>query len=251
MTTSLNFVRFPSVNNTNDDGLLAMGGDLNVATLVSAYAQGIFPWYSDDQPVLWWSPDPRMVLFPGDIKVSRSLAKKIKKGGFKVTCNQDFDAVISACALRGQTSDSTLSDNSLSDNALEQDTWITEEMHLAYSELHRMNYAHSIEVWQGNELVGGLYGIALGKVFFGESMFSRVSDASKVGLVALCQYLSAENFEVIDCQVASDHLFSLGAVEIEREVFLRFIEQADINKPNMKFSQAFEQAPFDGAIKTK
>lgn len=241
MTNSLEFVRFPSVDNTTEDGLLAMGGDLNVNTLVSAYAQGIFPWYSDDQPVLWWSPNPRMVLFPNEVKISRSLAKTIRKGTFKVTCNQDFDAVIRACALRGQQDLSTATEG----------TWITDEMHAAYSELHRKNYAHSIEVWQGDELVGGLYGVVLGRVFFGESMFSRVSDASKIGLVALCKYLSSENFEIIDCQVASDHLFSLGAIEIERDLFLNRIKNIDIDKPNMNFSQSFKQATADDVIKTK
>lgn len=236
----IEFVRFPAVDEATEDGLLAMGGDLDLNTLVSAYAQGIFPWYSDDQPVLWWSPNPRMVLFPADIKISRSLAKTLKGGTFRVTCNQDFDAVIKACALRGQQDPRITSEG----------TWITDDMYKAYLELHKQHYAHSIEVWQGDELVGGLYGIVLGQAFFGESMFSRVSNASKVGLVTLCQYLGAANFKVIDCQVASDHLFSLGAIEIQREQFLKLIHGVDINQPNMNFSQAFKQALPDSAINT-
>jgi len=240
MTEQRKFVKFPAVTNANEDGLLAMGGDLDLNTLVSAYAQGIFPWYSEGQPILWWSPDPRMVLFPNNVKISRSLNKTLKKGIFKVSCNQDFNAVIKACALRGQKNS----------NIPAEDTWITEDMHKAYLELHKQHYAHSIEVWQGDELVGGLYGIVLGKAFFGESMFSRVSDASKVGLAALCKYLSNANFDIIDCQVASDHLFSLGAVEIEREEFLKFINDVDIDQANLNFSQSFKQALSDDVITT-
>ena len=240
MTSKLELVAFPSVEDANEDGLLAMGGDLNLNTLVSAYSQGVFPWYSDDQPILWWSPDPRMVLFPSDVKVSRSLAKTIKKAGFKVTCNQDFDAVIGACALRGQQ------DKSIEVEA----TWITADMHAAYLALHQQHYAHSIEVWKDEKLVGGLYGIALGTAFFGESMFSRVSDASKVALVTLCKYLFAEGFTVIDCQVASDHLFSLGAVEIGRQNFLELIQGADISKPIVNFGQAFKHTVVDDVITT-
>ena len=244
MTSNINFVRFPSVDNANEDGLLAMGGDLSLNTLVSAYAQGIFPWYNHDQPILWWSPNPRMVLFPSQVKVSRSLKKRLKKGEFRVTCNQDFDAVIRACALRGQQH------TNVETNVKAEDTWITEDMHAAYLELHKQHYAHSIEVWQGDKLVGGLYGIALGNAFFGESMFSRVSDASKVGLVTLCKCLSKAGFEIIDCQVASDHLFSLGAVEIERENFLDFIKDIDIHQVNLNFSKCFEQALSDDDIST-
>jgi len=231
-------VPFPAVDNATEDGLLAMGGDLNLNTIVSAYAQGIFPWYSDDQPILWWSPNPRMVLYPNDVKVSRSLKKTLKRGDFRVTCNQDFDAVIKACAMRGNQNP----------NIANEGTWITDDMYTAYLALHQKHYAHSIEVWQGDKLVGGLYGLALGRSFFGESMFSRVSDASKVGLVTLCRYLSAANFRLIDCQVASDHLFSLGAIEIERNRFLSLIEDADINKPNVNFSKSFRQLCPDDVI---
>ncbi len=241
MTKNVEFVEFPAVENATEDGVLAMGGSLDVNTLVSAYSQGIFPWYNSDQPILWWSPNPRMVLFPSDIKISRSLTKKIRKGVFRVTCNQNFEAVIKACALRGQE-DST---------SLAESTWITDDMFAAYVELHRRHYAHSIEVWQNNELVGGLYGIVLGHAFFGESMFSRVSDASKVGLVSLCKFLNQANFTIVDCQVASDHLFSLGAVEIDRAYFLKLIHECDINKPNMNFSKSFSLAYPDGVINTK
>ena len=234
----IKLVPFPAVDNATEDGLLAMGGDLNLNTIVSAYAQGIFPWYSDDQPILWWSPNPRMVLYPNDVKVSRSLKKTLKRGDFRVTCNQDFDAVIKACAMRGNQNP----------NIANEGTWITDDMYTAYLALHQKHYAHSIEVWQGDKLVGGLYGLALGRSFFGESMFSRVSDASKVGLVTLCRYLSAANFRLIDCQVASDHLFSLGAIEIERNRFLSLIEDADINKPNVNFSKSFRQLCPDDVI---
>ncbi|MBL4671364.1 MAG: leucyl/phenylalanyl-tRNA--protein transferase [Arenicella sp.] len=241
MSNKLEFVAFPAVDNASEDGLLAMGGDLNLNTLVSAYSQGIFPWYNDDQPILWWSPDPRMVLFPNDVKVSRSLSKTIRKAGFKVTCNQDFDAVISACALRGQQDLRTPV----------EDTWIGDDMHAAYLTLHQQHYAHSIEVWQDNKLIGGLYGLAIGNVFFGESMFSRVSDASKVALVTLCKALSVAEFTVIDCQVANDHLFSLGAIEISRKQFLGLIQDAHIDKPIINFSNWFEQAIADDGITTR
>jgi len=240
MAPNINFVQFPSVSNANEDGLLAMGGDLDVNTLVSAYAQGIFPWYSEGQPILWWSPNPRMVLYPSQIKVSRSLTKVLKKKLFQVTCNQVFEDVINACALRGQQTE----------DVPREDTWITDDMVKAYLELHDQGYAHSVEVWQDGKLVGGLYGIALGKAFFGESMFSRVSNASKVGLVTLCHHLSGAGFEIIDCQVASDHLFSLGAVEVDRKQFLDIIEDVDINQPNLKFSKSFKQALVENVITT-
>ena len=238
MSNEIDFIQFPSVSNTNEDGLLAMGGDLNVDTLVSAYAQGIFPWYNDDQPILWWSPNPRMVLYPSQVKVSRSLSKTLKKMQFTVSCDAAFSDVISACALRGQQAGSETIEG----------TWITDDMRRAYLELHEQGYAHSIEVWRDDKLVGGLYGIVLGTAFFGESMFSRVSDASKVGLVALCRHLSASGFDIIDCQVASDHLFSLGAVEIDREDFLEIIQNADINQPNLNFSKSFEHTSSENVI---
>lgn len=231
----INLTRFPDVSNSNEDGLLAMGGDLDLHTLVSAYSQGIFPWFNDDQPILWWSPDPRMVLFPNEVKVSRSLRKTINNKPFKVTCNRAFDQVIDACALRGEKSDQQ--------NPLPaEDTWITDDMQSAYQQLHEHGYAHSIEVWLDKELVGGLYGVCLGKVFFGESMFSRVSNASKVAFVSLAQSLEALGFNVIDCQVSSDHLLSLGAREIPRGEFLSHLNDIDIQKPNLNFENGISQA---------
>jgi len=232
------FVRFPAVTNASKEGLLAMGGELSVDTLVSAYSQGIFPWFSHDQPILWWSPAPRMVLYPADVRVSRSLRKKLRQGTFRVTCDSAFTDVIRACALRGQQNP----------NVPKAETWITRSMADAYTKLHQRHYAHSIEVWLGDELVGGLYGVVLGNVFFGESMFSRTSDASKVGFVALCRWLQKLQFSVIDCQVASDHLFSLGAVEIPRQRFLEYLQPIDILKESENFSKGFERFVQDNVI---
>ena len=243
----INLTRFPDVSNSNEDGLLAMGGDLDLHTLVSAYSQGIFPWFNDDQPILWWSPDPRMVLFPNEVKVSRSLRKTINNKPFKVTCNRAFDQVIDACALRGKKSGKKSGkkneEKSDQQNPLPaEDTWITDDMQSAYQQLHEHGYAHSIEVWLDKELVGGLYGVCLGKVFFGESMFSRVSNASKVAFVSLAQSLEALGFNVIDCQVSSDHLLSLGAREIPRGEFLSYLSDIDIQKPNLNFENGISQA---------
>jgi len=235
----VNFVTFPTVSNANEDGLLAMGGDLSMDTLVSAYAHGIFPWFNDDQPILWWSPDPRLVLYPTHVKISRSLRKTIRQGKFTVSCNTQFERVITGCALRGSPSPFVPA----------ADTWITESMHKAYLDLHKQGYAHSIEVWQDTQLVGGLYGVTLGTVFFGESMFSSVSDASKVALVALCHWLDLKGFELIDCQVASEHLFSLGAQEIPRRNFLSCLANVDIERPNTTFSDEFEQVCLENAIR--
>ncbi|MFT5572897.1 MAG: leucyl/phenylalanyl-tRNA--protein transferase [Cryomorphaceae bacterium] len=234
------FVSFPEVSNANDDGLLAMGGDLSLDTLVSAYAQGIFPWFNDDQPILWWSPDPRLVLYPDKVKISRSLRKIIRQQHFSVSCNQAFEHVIKACALRGPEVPF----------ATPPDTWITDSMHHAYLKLHQQSYAHSIEVWQDNELVGGVYGVALGNVFFGESMFSRVSNASKVGLVTLCHWLAKKEFVVVDCQVASDHLFSMGAQEIARSTFLQHLESIVVEQPSINFAADFEHINTENVIKT-
>jgi len=233
MSRPIDYFQFPALTNANEDGLLAMGGDLKVDTLVSAYAQGIFPWYSEGQPILWWSPDPRMVLQPSQVKISRSLKKTLRSAGMTVSCNRCFNDVISACALRGQPTTIDIDDP--------EGTWITQEMNAAYNELHKLGYAHSIEVWQNQKLVGGLYGLALGSTFFGESMFSRASDASKVALVSLCEALHNQEFTLIDCQVASDHLFSLGAEEIPREQFLSTIKGVDINQPKLDFADQFER----------
>ncbi len=194
------------------DGLLAIGGDLSSARLVAAYQRGIFPWYSDDQPILWWSPNPRMVLFPEQLKVSRSLRKNMRNGGFRVTLNEAFEAVLFACARVPRR---------------DQDgTWITAEMQAAYTELHERGVAHSVECWYQDQLVGGLYGINIGKVFFGESMFSLMSNASKVAFVAFVEQLRAWDYALVDCQVYSEHLESLGAFMIAREEFQQVLQVA-------------------------
>lgn len=203
---------FPPIEQANKEGLLAIGGDLSSARLRGAYRRGIFPWYSEGQPIMWWSPDPRTVLFPKALKVSRSLRKTLRQGRFQVSLDRNFDRVIRACALPR-------------DGAGVTGTWITPEMIDAYCELHHGGIAHSVEAWLGDELVGGLYGVALGKVFFGESMFSHVSDASKVAFVYLAKQLQAWGYLMIDCQLPSKHLFSLGAQLIRREVFLAEIKR--------------------------
>lgn len=233
-------IPFPDLCHASEDGLLTMGGDLSIDMLVSAYGQGIFPWFNEEQPILWWSPDPRLVIYPGQVKISKSLAKRIKQQHFSVSCNTSFEQVIQGCALRGAQSFNTPT----------QDTWITKEMREAYLRLHDQSYAHSIEVWQAERLVGGLYGVALGQVFFGESMFSRANDASKIALVALSQWLLEKNFTVIDCQVASQHLFSMGAKEIPRDDFLNMLNDVDINSPLFNFSFGFENLELRNAIKT-
>lgn len=208
-----NSYNFPHPDNalTDPDGLLAIGGDLSPERIVMAYLNGIFPWYSPGQPILWWSPNPRAVLFPEKLHISKSLKKIIRKKTFTTTINQAFEQVIYACAQTPRK---------------EQDgTWITDDMQQAYLYLHKLGIAHSAECWQNGQLVGGLYGIALGKVFFGESMFSRQSNASKVAFVHLLDELKKSNYALIDCQVTTDHLLSLGAEEIPRSQFLKLIEQ--------------------------
>ena len=203
---------FPEVERAlaEPNGLLAAGADLSLPRLLDAYRNGIFPWFSHDQPILWWSPDPRMVLFPAELKVSRSLARTLRSTRFEVRADTAFDAVIKGCRQprRGESG-----------------TWITEEMAEAYGTLHRAGFAHSVETWLDGKLVGGLYGVALGRAFFGESMFARVSDASKVALVALARQLQHWGFGVIDCQMNTAHLASLGAREIPRAEFTRRLRE--------------------------
>jgi leucyl/phenylalanyl-tRNA---protein transferase len=186
------------------EGLLAMGGDLSTESLLQAYHRGIFPWFDDDQPILWWSPNPRCVLFPDELHVSKSLHKSLRRN-WHVTFNAAFNAVLQACAAPRSRATGT---------------WITADMHRAYLALHHAGYAHSIESWYENQLVGGLYGVSLGKLFFGESMFSRRTDASKVAFVHLVRQLRTWGFELVDCQVYSAHLASLGARTIPRDAFL-------------------------------
>jgi len=201
-------IRFPSVELADEDGLLAIGGDLSRERLLYAYRNGIFPWY-ENKYILWWCPDPRFVLFPSELKISSSMKQLLKKQPFEFSINTDFNAVISQCkaiSRRGQDG-----------------TWITEEMRNAYSDLHFAGYAHSAEVRMNGELVGGLYGIRLGKVFYGESMFSRYSNASKYAFIMYVEQLKSEGVELIDCQVYTNHLESLGARMIPRSQFLHLV----------------------------
>ncbi len=203
---------FPDVEEAlaEPNGLLAVGGDLSSERLLSAYRRGIFPWYSQDQPILWWSPDPRCVLFPEDLKVSRSLRASLKKDRFQVSVDRAFRQVMVGCAgpRRGQPG-----------------TWVTPELIEAYEHLHRLGYAHSVECWRDGRLVGGLYGVALGRVFFGESMFAQEADASKVCLVHLVRDLRNRDFTLIDCQMPTPHLESLGAVTIPRQRFIEMLKE--------------------------
>ncbi len=192
------------------DGLLAIGGDLSPTRLLNAYKHGIFPWYTEGEPILWWSPDPRCVLFPEKLKISRSLKKTLKKKTFEIRMDSAFEEVMLACAepRPGQAG-----------------TWITPDVFQAYTRMHDLGYAHSIECWQHEQLVGGLYGMAIGQVFFGESMFSKVTDASKIALVYLCEFLQAHNFKLIDSQVHTRHLQSMGAEMMPRKQFARLVTQ--------------------------
>ncbi|MDP3946631.1 MAG: leucyl/phenylalanyl-tRNA--protein transferase [Lutibacter sp.] len=202
---------FPSVNLADKNGLLAIGGDLSAERLLLAYKSGIFPWYNPREPIIWYSPDPRMVLFPKNLKISKSMKQIIRKNQFRATFNQNFSEVISNCK------------NSYREG--QGGTWITDEMEQAYINLHQLGVAKSVEVWEGDELVGGLYGIDLGHVFCGESMFSKVSNASKFAFVYLVQKLEKEHYTLIDCQVYNAHLASLGADEISRETFLTYLKK--------------------------
>jgi len=203
---------FPDVETAErePDGLLAVGGDLSVTRLLNAYRRGIFPWFGDGDPILWWSPDPRTALFPERLRVSRSLRKTLRKGLFGATIDRDFDAVINACAQPRAESGGT---------------WLVPEMIAAYRMLHLRGLAHSVEVWRDGMLAGGLYGVAIGRVFFGESMFTRVSDASKVALVHLCRTLLERGFRLIDCQVLTGHLIRMGAVQVGRTDFIRMLDR--------------------------
>jgi leucyl/phenylalanyl-tRNA--protein transferase len=200
-------IEFPDVNEASEDGLLAVGGDLSPQRLLYAYQNGIFPWFDSAEPILWWSPDPRFVLFPKDLKVSKSMLKVLKNKQFKITENQAFNDVINQCAKIKRSN--------------QQGTWITKEMINAYIKLHELGYAKSVEVWKNDKLVGGLYGINLkNKVFCGESMFSHVSNASKLAFITFVQNSS---FKLIDCQLHTNHLESLGAKHITRAEFLQYL----------------------------
>lgn len=198
--------RFPNPARSNADGLLAIGGDLAPARLLEAYKKGIFPWYNDDDPILWWSPDPRLVLFPSELRVSKSMRPYFNQPKFELSFDRSFEQVVRACQDTKR--------------ARQAGTWINENIIEAYTSLHFMGHAHSVEVWQEGQLVGGLYGICLGKIFFGESMFARASNASKFGFISLVHWLKARDFELIDCQQETAHLTSLGARAISRSDFM-------------------------------
>ncbi len=216
---------FPSPEFAWNDGVLAIGGDLSIDRLLLAYQMGIFPWYNEHEPILWWSPNPRYVLFPDKLKVSKSMRQVLRREVFKVTYDKDFRTVITNCRnLRQDTG-----------------TWITDEMLEAYCNMHKAGYAHSVEVWQEDKLVGGLYGVSLGKFFFGESMFAHVSNASKTGFIQLVRNLEKKGFHFIDCQQGTAHLISLGAEAMARSHFLDALGAiGDINYMRGSWTEVFE-----------
>lgn len=205
-------IKFPDPSASDRDGLLAMGGDLSSERLLLAYANGIYPWFDEDSPILWWSPDPRMILIPGEFKRSKSLAQTIRRGKFEISFDKDFKGVIKNCAEAGRRE--------------EEGTWITPKMIAAYVSLHEMGYAHSVEVYLNGSLAGGLYGISIGKAFFGESMFHLERDASKVALSALVDRCLERDFHFIDAQQRTEHLRSLGAKPLDRSSFLSMLTKA-------------------------
>ena len=222
---------FPAVSHAlrEPNGLLAAGADLSVARLIEAYRHGIFPWYSDDQPLLWWSPDPRMVLFPTEFRLSRSLKKRLRRGDYEIRIDSAFEKVMRACA---------------ESRSGQEGTWITAEMIAAYGTLHRHGVAHSVETWIGDELVGGLYGVALGRMFYGESMFALATDASKIALAHLVRQLERWNFSMIDCQMKTAHLASFGAREIPRPEFMRNLREL-VNYPSRSGEWRFDDDLLD------
>lgn len=203
---------FPKGYMADEDGLLAFGGKLNTEFLLEAYAGGIFPWYNENEPILWWCPDPRSVIFVEDIHVSKTMKKLIKSDKYRVTMDEDFEGVIDRC------------------KTIRKETWINTKIKRAYTDLHKLGVAHSVEVWSDNGLAGGLYGVSMGKMFFGESMFSNESNASKLALISLCAYLKNRGVEIIDCQVHNSHLESMGAVEIPRDDFFKILERDIVKK---------------------
>lgn len=203
-------IEFPNVNEASPEGILAVGGDLSPERLLLAYKSGIFPWFNDDEPIFWWAPNPRMVLFPDELIVSKSMRNILNRNIFTVTFNQNFKDVISNCQKIKRDG--------------QNGTWITDDMIEAYCKLHELGIAKSVEVWQNDELVGGLYGVDLGHIFCGESMFSKVSNASKVAFIALVNQLKKDNYKLLDCQVYNEHLESLGCREIERDDFMKILK---------------------------
>ncbi|RAI99402.1 leucyl/phenylalanyl-tRNA--protein transferase [Chitinophaga skermanii] len=202
---------FPPVHLAEDDGLLAVGGDLTPGRLLLAYQSGIFPWFGDDEPIMWWSPDPRFVLFPQEIYISKSMRQVLKRNTFNITINQCFEEVIKQCSLKERPG--------------QDSTWITQEMQAAYKTLHNMGFALSVEAWQNGQLVGGLYGVKIGDCFFGESMFAHVSNASKAAFITFVEMAAEQGLQIIDCQVHTEHLASLGARFIDRADFISIIKK--------------------------
>jgi leucyl/phenylalanyl-tRNA--protein transferase len=219
---------FPAPQLAPQEGLLAVGGDLSPERLLLAYRMGIFPWYSQDEPIMWWSPDPRLVLYPAELRITKSLQKTLTKGLFKLTMDQAFEAVINACAQ--------------SRTGADEGTWIVDEIITAYCSLHEAGLAHSVEAWQDDKLVGGLYGVSLGRCFYGESMFTHISNASKVAFVALVEHLRALEFDLIDCQITTAHLIRFGAREISRARFLDELKKA-LKSPTLKGRWSFSAQP--------
>lgn len=205
-------LQFPPPHLATSEGLLAVGGDLSRQRLLLAYGLGIFPWFSEGEPILWWSPDPRLVLYPRKLRLNASLKKRIRQQRFQLTADRAFESVIKECSRIRRKH--------------QHGTWIVDSMVDAYTELHRSGFAHSVEAWQEGQLMGGLYGVSMGHCFFGESMFSRVSDASKIALAGLVQFLACLKFKLIDCQVSTPHLLGLGASEIPRKRFLSELQSA-------------------------
>ena len=220
-------IAFPPPHLGTKEGLLAVGGDLSQKRLLLAYSLGIFPWFSNEEPIMWWSPDPRLVLYPGEIRISKSLNKVVNKGIFSVTIDTAFAQVINSCAqVRIRNG---------------EETWIVEDMINAYCKLHESGFAHSVEAWHEGRLAGGLYGVSLGRCFFGESMFTDISNASKVAFVSLVEYLNALSFDMIDCQTATDHLIRFGAREIPRVSFLKQLKIA-LDTPTIRGKWGIDQS---------
>lgn len=222
---------FPNPELANEDGILAVGGDLSMERLLLAYQNGLFPWYNPDDPILWWSPDPRFVLFPAELKIAKSMRSYFNQRKFEVTFDQEFEKVIRACQRQPRKGQGG-------------GTWISDDIVEAYVNLYKAGFAHSVEVWKGNELVGGLYGICLGKIFFGESMFSKVNNASKVGFITLVRMLENWDFSLIDCQQETRHLKSLGARSISRSNFLKYIERNKKEKNIRRTWKGITDDPF-------
>ena len=219
-------VIFPPQSHAEPNGLLAIGGDLSVKRLLFAYSSGIFPWFNEDDPILWWAPDPRFIIIPSELKVSRSLEKIIRQKKFTVTANRAFKKVVESCAdIRKKGGEGT---------------WITEEMIAAYCRLHELGFAHSIESWKGNKLAGGLYGLCLGKCFFGESMFHTETDASKVSFVSMVRALERRQFHLIDCQMPTEHLKSFGARGLRRHEFLERLTKGGVFPSAYQFPVEFD-----------